>query len=481
MDRAELVRRLAAALPADAVIHGADARATYALDGQPLHGAVPDVVVLPRTHDHVVAVMEVARDLRVPLVPRGAGTGLSGGAVATLGGVLLSTARMRRILELSPVERTARVEPGVVNADLGRAAAVHGLRFAPDPSSQAACTVGGNVAENAGGPHTLRLGVTTNHVTGVVLVTPDALTHRLGACADAPRPGDDSLLALVTGSEGLFGVVTEIAVRLVALPAAVRTLLASFPTVAHAARAVSAVVRGGVVPAALELMDRAAVRAVEGHVRAGLPTDAGAVLLVELEGADDEVDDDEATVLAILDAHGATDRRTARDERERALLWAGRKQVVGALGRVCKGYYTHDGVVPPSRLAEALTRIDSIVRRHGLDVATVAHAGDGNLHPLVLFRTLDADELARGARAGREILETCLELGGSLTGEHGVGCEMRDLFDAQFDAATRDLFDRVRTSFDPGRRMNPGKVLPDGAHCGETGLPHGTKRAAGWL
>jgi glycolate oxidase len=236
-----------------------------------------------------------------------------------------------------------------------------------------------------------------------------------------------------------------------------------------------------VVPAALELMDRAAVRAVELHVRAGLPVDAGAVLLVEVEGAEEEVEDDAATVLRSFTEHAATDRRTARDAQERALLWAGRKQVVGALGRICKGYYTHDGVVPPSRLAEALARIESIAARHDLDVATVAHAGDGNLHPLLLFRTLCPDELARGAKAGREILETCIELGGSLTGEHGVGCEKRDLIHAEFDDATRALFDRVRVAFDPQRRMNPGKVLPEGAICGDAGLPHGAKRAAGWL
>lgn len=473
--------RLRAVVPTDAVRALPDERRVYASDGQMLHPGVPDVVVLPRTTAEVVAVLRVAAELGAPVVPRGAGTGLSGGAVASHGGVLLGTSRMRGILALDPVERRARVQPGVVNADLGRAAARHGLRFAPDPSSQAACTVGGNVAENSGGPHTLRLGVTAHHVTGVVLVTSDAEIHRLGNCGDDDAPWSDALAALVVGSEGLFGVVTEIDVRLVPEPECVRTFLASYVSVEAAGRAVAAVMACGTVPAAVELMDALAVRAVESHARAGFPQDAGAVLLVELEGGREEVEAEEVPVLAALRSAGALEARRAVDDAERARMWKGRKEALGALGKICRAYYTHDGVVPVSRVPEALAAMSAIAARHGLRLASVSHAGDGNLHPLLLFDRADAEELARGAAAGREILEMCLALGGSLTGEHGVGSEKRELLAAQFDAPTRGLFERLREAFDPGRRMNPGKVFPDGAACGETGLAAGAKPARGWL
>jgi glycolate oxidase len=477
-----LLARLRATLPSDAVISGRDARTTYACDGQTLHPSTPDVVTLPWTPAQVVQIMQIARDCNVPVVPRGAGTGLSGGALATHGGVLLGTNRLRRILKVDPLERIAVVEPGVVNAALGKAVAPHGLRFAPDPSSQIACTLGGNVAENAGGPHTLRLGVTSNHVAGLVLVTPDAAVHELGACRPGgSQPGDDGLLGLITGSEGLFGVVTRIAVRLVPAAPHVRTFLASFADVPAAGAAVAQIIRSGVVPAAVELMDRLAVQAVEAHARAGFPVAAAAVLIVELEGTAHEVNALTPVIENAFSQHRALSQRVAIDEQERAAIWKGRKQALGALGRICKGYYTHDGVVPPSRLPEALARIEGIAARHGLRVAHVCHAGDGNLHPLILFDTLEPEELERGARAGREILETCLELGGSLTGEHGVGSEKRALLDAQFDPSTIQLFDRVRRAFDPDRRMNPGKLLPSGSRCGERGPPAVVKNAGGWL
>jgi glycolate dehydrogenase FAD-linked subunit len=467
-----LVNALRAVLPGDAVLAAQDELLAYELDGGQLHPGAPDVVALPRTHEEVVAVMEVARDAGVPVIPRGAGTGLSGGALAPQGGIVLATNRMRTILELDAEERIARVQPGVVNAVLGRAAAPHGLRFAPDPSSQAACTIGGNVAENSGGPHTLRLGVTSNHITGLVLVTSDARSHTID---------DDALLGLVTGSEGLFGVVTEISVRLVPLPRCVRTFLASYRTIEDAGRAVAAVIATGVVPAAVELMDGICVRAVESYVNAGFPLDADAVLLVELEGAQAEVDEQEAPVLEALRSADAIDARAAHDDVQRERMWKGRKQAIGALGRISKGFYTHDGVVPPSRLAEALTRIRAIGEQAGLRIASVNHAGDGNLHPLILFDTLDAEELERGAECGRRILETCLELGGSLTGEHGVGSEKSALLGRQFDEPTRALFERIRAAFDPSGRMNPGKVLPSGAACREGGFPAGPKSAPGWV
>lgn len=476
-----LVRRLRAALPVDAVLARPDERRVYDCDGQRLHRAAPDVVVLPRTTDEVVAAMRIARDEGAAVVPRGAGTGLSGGTLAARGGVLIATTRMDRIVSIDAAERRAIVEPGVVNARLGEAVRAFGLRYAPDPSSQTASTIGGNVGENSGGPHTLRLGVTTNHVTGAVLVTADAEVLRFGDCADDPSDADDGVLALIVGSEGMFGVVTQVAVRLVPLPAAVRTHLATFRSIADAARAVSAVLETGTVAAALELMDGACVRAVEQFVHAGLPADAEAVLLVEVEGAPEEVTRDAARAVAALRGAGATEVRCAESDAERAALWKARKQAAGALGRICRGFYTHDGCVPPSRIAEALERIGAAAARHGVRVATLAHAGDGNLHPLFLFDTLDEDEFRRGAAAGREALEICLALGGSLTGEHGVGGEKRDLLPLQYTPETIALFARVRAAFDPHARMNPDKVLPaDPAIAGAPAFV-GAKPARGWL
>ncbi len=469
-DPTVLVDRLRSALPADAVLSKPDERAAYQHDAQTLHAGAPDVVVLPRSTAEVVAAVRVARGLGAPIVARGAGTGLSGGALATAGGMLLSTARMNRILALDPAERRARVQPGVVNARLNAAAAAHGLRYAPDPSSQAACTIGGNVAENSGGPHTLRLGVTSNHVLALEIVTSDAEVLRLA---------DDALVGLFVGSEGTFGIATEIDVRLVPVPETVRTFLASYRSIGDAADAVAKVVATGVVPAALELMDRLAVRAVEDHAKAGFPRDAAAVLLVELEGSSDEVAAQETSVLEALRAAGAIDARAAKTDDERAKMWKGRKQVAGALGRISKGCYSHDGVVPPSRLAEALTRAGEIAGGHGLRVATVCHAGDGNMHPLLLFETRDEGEVRAAAQAGREILEMCVAMGGSLTGEHGVGGEKRGLLSLQYDAATIALFRRLRDAFDPHGAMNPQKVFPSG---GDDGLPVGAKSVgSGWL
>ncbi len=483
-----LVRALRAVLPADAVLALPDERRVYDCDGQTLHRAPADVVVLPRTHEEVVAAVRVAHGFGVAVVPRGAGTGLSGGTLAPRGGVLISTARMNRIVAVDPAARRARVEPGVVNARLTEAVRPHGLRYAPDPSSQTSCTIGGNVAENSGGPHTLRLGVTVNHVAGLVVVLADGTTLRLGECAAAESAGgdDDSLIGVITGSEGMFGVVTEVVVRLVAAPQEVRTLLAAFPDVPSAGRAVSAILRSGVVPAAVELMDRLCIEAVESFAHAGLPADAGAVLLVELEGAAEDVADDETDVRAALASASPIDVRAAATADERARLWKARKQAAGALGRICRGFYTHDGCVPPSRLAEALARIGDAAAAHGIRVATLAHAGDGNIHPLFLFDTLDPDELRRGAAAGRAALEICLALGGSLTGEHGIGGEKRDLLPLQYDAETIALFARVRRAFDPAERMNPGKMFPascghEGAADGGPGSLGGVKAPAGWL
>lgn len=479
VDSASLARRLRRVLPPDAVLDRPGELRAYDCDGQTLHRAAPDVVVLPRTLDEIVAAVRVAHEAGVPVVARGAGTGLSGGTLAPRGGVLVSTARMQRIVSVDPAARRAVVEPGVVNARLSEAVRAHGLRYAPDPSSQTASTIGGNVAENSGGPHTLRLGVTAHHVAGLVLVTADASVVRLGDCADAAAPWDDALVGAVVGSEGLFGVVAEIAVRLVPIPECVRTFLASYASIADAARAVAALPATGAVPAAVELMDAECVRAVEQFAHAGLRADAGAVLLVEIEGAADEVAADAERVLRALRAERALDVRAASTDDERARLWKARRLAAGALGRICRGFYTHDGCVPPSRLEEALRRIAEAASRHGVRVATLAHAGDGNIHPLFLFDRLDDDELRRGAAAGREALEICVSLGGSLTGEHGVGGEKRDLLPLQYDEATISLFRRLRRAFDPDERMNPDKVFPSGAPTSEP--LRGAKPARGWL
>ncbi|MCE9635990.1 MAG: FAD-binding protein [Planctomycetes bacterium] len=474
----DLVRSLRAALPLDAVLAHPDERRVYDCDGQTLHRSAADVVVLPRTAEEVIATMTVASAAGAPVVPRGAGTGLSGGTLAPRGGVMIVTSRMDRILSLDPRARRAVVQPGVINARLSDAARRHGLRYAPDPSSQTACTIGGNVAENSGGPHTLRLGTTTNHVTGLAVVTSDASMIRLGECAATPTEHDDALMGLVTGSEGLFGVVTEIVVRLVPAPEAVRTFLASYASVPAAGRAVSAVLASGTLPAAMELMDQACVRAVEDFAHAGFPSNAAAVVLIELEGATEEVNADEPVMLRALRGQSPIDVRAATSDEERGRMWKGRKQAAGALGRICRGFYTHDGCVPPSRLAEALEGIGEVAARNGVRVATLAHAGDGNIHPLFLFDTLDDNELRRGAKAGREVLELCLALGGSLTGEHGVGGEKRDLLPLQYDAPTISLFRRIRAAFDPAERMNPEKVFPAAAPGGGFA---GTKPARGWL
>jgi glycolate dehydrogenase FAD-linked subunit len=466
---AEIADALRVVLPADAVLSGIDEVRAYEFDAQTLHGGAADVVALPRSTEDVRRIVRVARSLGVAVVPRGAGTGLSGGAIASEGGVLVSTARMNRILAIEPEERRARVQPGVVNARLNEAAQAHGLRFAPDPSSQSACTIGGNVAENSGGPHTLRLGVTTNHVLALELVTPDGESHRIDA---------DPVLSLVIGSEGLFGIVTEIEVRLVRLPQTVKTFLASYARIEDAGRAVAAVIATGVVPAALELMDRLAVQAVEDHAKAGFPRDAAAVLLVELEGSQEEVEAQSEPVLAALRRENAIDARFAQSAEERGRMWKGRKQVAGALGRISRGCYSHDVVVPPSRLAEALARISEIAQRHGMRVATVCHAGDGNLHPLLLFERKDREEIGRAAAAGRGVLETCIALGGSLSGEHGIGGEKKELLGLQYDEATLALFREVHRAFDERGTMNPGKLFPSG----DAAFPRGEKTVrAGWL
>jgi len=433
--------------------------ATYRMDGLPTHESLPGVVVMPRTRAEVVEVVRLLHLLGVPFVARGAGTGLSGGALAEPDAVLLTLTRLNRILRVDPVSHRATIQPGVVNARLSEAVAGLGLQYVPDPSSQSACTVGGNVAENAGGPHCLKYGVTTNHVVALEVVLPDASVVRLGSPQGEPWGAD--LVGLFIGSEGMFGVATEITVRLERIPASVRTLLADFTSVRAASEAVSAVIASCVVPAALEMMDQACVQAVEASIyAAGYPTDAAAVLLVELDGSEPQVEAETALVEAILQERGARSIRSASTPADRARLWQGRKKAFGAMGRIAPDLAVQDAVVPRSALPDILDRVGEIRRRYGLSISNVFHAGDGNLHPNISFDRRDPALAARVREASREIMAACVEAGGSITGEHGVGNDKMGYMPWIFDAETLGAMQAVRRVFDPDERCNPGKVLP---------------------
>ncbi|MEB3330515.1 MAG: FAD-linked oxidase C-terminal domain-containing protein, partial [Candidatus Sericytochromatia bacterium] len=415
---------LRAALPADAVLADAAHQLAYDCDAYTIARATPRVVVLPRSTQEVSAVMRLAHRHGVAVVPRGAGTGLAGGSVPEAGAILLGLSRMNRVLAVDPANRRATVEAGVVNAQLSRLVAPSGLHFAPDPSSQSACTIGGNIAENAGGPHTLKYGVTVNHVLAVELVLHDGEVVWLGSEHDE-TPGYD-LVGTVVGSEGTLGVVTQAVVRLTPLPEGVRTLLAIFPDVRGASEAVSAIIGRGLIPAALEMMDRAIIQAVEAAFGLGLPLDAGAALIVELDGPEVGLDEEARVVEALLQSHGASRVEQAADATARERLWLARKKAVGAVGRLAPSKVTMDGVIPRTRLPEVLEAIGEVAAAHGLQVGNVFHAGDGNLHPILLFDERVPDQVSRVLAAGAEILRRCVEAGGSVTGEHGVGVEKRD-------------------------------------------------------
>jgi len=462
----ELARALREVVGDDGCLADPEALLPYESDALSLHAAAPSLVVFPRDTSEVARVVRLCGERGVPFVPRGAGTGLSGGALPCDGAVVIECSRMDRVLAVDPVDRTARVQPGVVNADLSKAVRAHGLFYAPDPSSQLACTLGGNVAENSGGPHTLKYGTTTDHVLALELVLPDGAVVRLGS--DAGWSEGYDLVGAVVGSEGTLGVVTEATVRLVPLPEAVETLLAVFPDVVAACRAVGQVIRHGLVPAALEILDRRTIRAVEASVyAAGLPRDAGAVLLVELDGPRRALPPGVERIRAIAREAGATRVDVAADEAERQRFWLARKGAFGAMGRLAPDLYVHDAVVPRARLPEVLARVCEIGDRHGLTLSNVFHAGDGNLHPNISFDRRDADELARVLAAGEEILRACIEAGGVITGEHGVGTEKRDFMRLLYGEADLDAMVRLRRAFDPDLRCNPGKIFPSTRFCVE--------------
>jgi glycolate oxidase len=456
----------------DSVIDAANDLRIFERDAS-IEGALPDAVVLASTTEQVAAVIKVAAKHHIPVVPRGAGTGLSGGAVTIRGGIALQVTRMRRILEIDTVGQTALVEPGVVNQELSLAAAPLGLFYAPDPSSQKACTLGGNAAENSGGPHCLYYGVTTNHVLGMEVVLADGSVHWVsGDTAD--RLGLD-LCGVLVGSEGTLCAITKIKVRLLRTPPSVATLLAAFPTIETASHAVSAVIAHGIVPAALEMMDRMTVGAVEAHYHAGYPTDAGAVLLVEVDGIAESTRELMGAVHKVLGENQGYALREAQTAAERELLWAGRKGAIGALGRIKPNYYLHDGVVPRSRLPQVLSAVGEIGEHYKLPVANVFHAGDGNLHPNIMFDLREPGVLQQVESAGEEMLHAVVELGGTLSGEHGIGLEKSAFMPWIFSPDDLDAMQRVKRVFDGDGILNPGKIFPDPSRkqvqlAGRTGL-----------
>ncbi len=446
----------------------------YECDGSTAYRSCPEAVALPRSTEEVAAIVRAAARLGVPCTARGAGTGLSGGATPLEGGVVVSLAAMNRVLAVDPDERAARCQTGVVNLDISRAAAPHRLFFAPDPSSQSACTLGGNIAENSGGPHCLKLGATAAHIIAAAVVLDDGEVVELAE----GDPGFD-LLGLFIGSEGTFGIATEATVRLLPIPDETATLLAPFADLVPACEAVSRIVARGVLPVAMEMLDQAAIQVVEAGVGAGYPKDAGAVLLVELDGTAPAVARQRKEVERSLAACGALEIRVAEDAKERELLWLGRKRAFGAMGRISTDLYVQDGVVPRSALPEVIAEVERIGKRHRVRIANVFHAGDGNLHPCISYDGRDPDEKARVLRASHELLELCARSGGVLSGEHGVGIEKRDALSLLFGEADIAAMERVRDAWNRKGLLNPGKILPSGGGgCGEA-LAAGRVAAAG--
>jgi glycolate oxidase len=468
--QAEVVARLRRVLPADAVLHAAEDTRAYECDGLSAYRQLPMVVALPANEDEVRQVLRACSELKVPVIARGAGTGLSGGALPREDGVLLALSKMRRILSLDPVARTARVQPGVTNLAISEAAALYGLFYAPDPSSQIACSIGGNVAENSGGVHCLKYGLTVHNVLRVRAVTIDGECAEFGS-ESLDAPGLD-LLALMIGSEGMLAVVTEITVKLLPQPELAQCLMAAFDDISRAGNAVAAIIGAGIIPAGLEMMDKAMIGAVEPFVSAGYPLDAMAILLCEADGTPEEVAEDVARMKTVFKENGATELRVSASEQERLRLWAGRKAAFPAIGRISPDYYCMDGTIPRKRIAEVLLGIAAMEKKYGLRCANVFHAGDGNLHPLIMFDANDADQLRRTEEFGGEILELCVRLGGTITGEHGVGVEKLKQMCVQFSPQELERFHGVKRAFDPHGLLNPGKAVPTLNRCAEFGKMH---------
>ncbi len=478
MDRNALINELRAIVGDHYVLIEKEDTIVYEQDGS-IFQVMPEIVVLPGNVEEVAVVVKAAQLASVPIVPRGSGTGLAGGAVPAEGGIVLSLARLDRILKIDLQNRIALVEPGVINLDVTKAVAKDGFFYAPDPSSQAACSIGGNVANNSGGPHTLAYGVTTNHVLGVEVVLDDGQIVWLGG--EVPdTPGYD-LCGIFVGSEGTMGVVTKVIVKLMQARESVRTLLAIFDEMDMATQTVVDITAAGIIPAALEMMDRTTIEAVETGSPVGFPRDAEAVLIVEVEGLREQTERSVNLVRALCDRNGAREVRVAKNDSERQLLWKGRKGAFGAMGALAPNYYVQDGVVPRSQLPEMMRRIAAISKQFNLRIANVFHAGDGNLHPNILFDMRAPGELDRVIEAGAATLRACIELGGSITGEHGIGLEKKAYIGLLFNEADLEAMTRIRKAFDPDGRFNPAKLFPTPLTCGEVRRQPASIPAGLWI
>ncbi|WP_109480845.1 glycolate oxidase subunit GlcD [Paraburkholderia sp. C35] len=469
-DKAALVAELRRLVPSLQLLHDKEDLRPFECDGLAAYRTTPMMVALPDSIEQIEALLKFAAARKVPVVARGAGTGLSGGALPLEQGILLVMARFNRILHIDPEASIARVQPGVRNLAISQAAAVHGLYYAPDPSSQIACSIGGNVAENSGGVHCLKYGLTVHNILKLDVLTIEGERLTIGSEA-LDSPGFD-LLALLTGSEGMLGIVTEITVKLLTKPQSAKVLLASFDDVEKAGAAVAQIIGAGVIPGGLEMMDNLAIRAAEDFIHAGYPVDAEAILLCELDGAEADVQEDCDRVGALLREAGATEIRIARDEAERQRFWAGRKNAFPAVGRISPDYYCMDGTIPRRELARVLRGIADLSNEYGLRVANVFHAGDGNMHPLILFDANTPGETERAETLGAKILELCVEVGGSITGEHGVGREKINQMCVQFSSEELTLFHSLKAAFDPDGLLNPGKSVPTLHRCAEHGVMH---------
>ena len=469
-DRQSLLSELLRILPSESVLHHPEELRPYECDGLTVYRQLPLVVVLPDSVEQVQQVLRVCTKLRVPVVARGAGTGLSGGALPLANGILLSLAKFNRILDLDPVKCIARVQPGVRNLSISEAADPYGLYYAPDPSSQIACTIGGNVAENAGGVHCLKYGLTVHNILALKILTIEGELLDIGSSAP-DSPGYD-LPALLTGSEGMLGIIVEVTVKLRPKPERAQLVLAAFDAVEKGGEAVARIIGAGIIPAGLEMMDNLAIRAAEDFAECGYPTDVEAILLCEVDGTSEEVSEQIEQVRSVAMECGAGEVRTARDEEERQTLWKGRKSAFPAVGRIAPDYYCMDGTIPRKRLAEVLKRISELSSEYELPVANVFHAGDGNLHPLILFDSNKPGELERTEELGAKILELCVAVGGTITGEHGVGVEKINQMCVQFPPAELSQFHAVKHAFDPDELLNPGKAVPTLQRCAEFGAMH---------
>ena len=474
----DLIQRFQQIVGDEGVLYNPEELLVYECDGYVVEKKVPDVVLFPTCQQHVVDIVKTCNEFDVPFLPRGAGTSLAGGTLPVGGGVMITLTRMKQILEVNMRDRYAVVEPGLVNVHLTQHLAGSGYHYAPDPSSQGACTIGGNVATNSGGPHTLKYGVTVNHVLGVEAVLPDGSVVQLGGPVEG-SPGYD-LTGLFVGSEGTFGIATRVYVRITRDPVAYRTMLGVFETVHDATQAISNIVGAGIVPAALEMMDQGIVEALEAAFHFGSPLDAGAVLLIEVDGLEVAVNEEAQRIVNLCEQSGAREVRKANTAEERQLLWKCRKQAFGAIGRLSPSYCTQDGVVPRTKLPEILEFISESGKRHDIRIVNVFHAGDGNIHPILLFDERDKEQIERVLKSSDEILAKCLELGGSVTGEHGIGVEKIDFMSKLFEPDDLAVMADVRKAFNPMGRCSPQKMLPTAGACGMEHIEkdHPGRRAA---